>query len=87
MQRYKRYYRDNAFFLTFYSKYQNMFCAYHTKGVLRMDGDIKKIQSVQRALDIINCVANSNSRITLKEITELLGLNINTARGDRKSVV
>lgn len=74
-------------FFTFYSKYQNMFCAYHTKGVLRMDGDIKKIQSVQRALDIINCVANSNSRITLKEITELLGLNINTARGLAQTLV
>ena len=52
-----------------------------------MDGDIKKIQSVQRALDIINCVANSNSRITLKEITELLGLNINTARGLAQTLV
>lgn len=46
-----------------------------------MEQDVKKIQSVQRALDIINCVADSNSSISLKQIAKELGLNINTARG------
>lgn len=46
-----------------------------------MKDDIKTIQSVQRAIDIINCVGDNGRRITLKEISSKLELNINTTRG------
>ena len=46
-----------------------------------MNNNPKNIQSVQRAIDIINCVAEAERKISLKEISSKLGLNINTARG------
>lgn len=41
----------------------------------------KTIQSVQRAIDIINCVGDVGRRVPLREISSKLGLNINTTRG------
>lgn len=46
-----------------------------------MNFEIKPIQSVQRAIDIMNCIGDAGRGITLKEISSLLNLNINTARG------
>lgn len=42
---------------------------------------MRRIQSVQRALNIINCFNEIEYRLTLKEISEKLDLNINTSRG------
>lgn len=50
------------------------------KGIILKD-NIKTIQSVQRAIDIINCVGAAEQRIRLKEISSKLQLNINTTRG------
>lgn len=41
----------------------------------------KLIQSVQRAIDILNCFTNSKPEISINEISERTGLNVNTARG------
>jgi DNA-binding IclR family transcriptional regulator len=38
------------------------------------------IQSVQRAIDIINCVGNAGRKISLREISSKVDLNINTTR-------
>lgn len=46
-----------------------------------MKTESKTIQSVQRAIDIINCVGDAGRRITLREISSKLELNINTTRG------
>ncbi|MGL5436449.1 MAG: IclR family transcriptional regulator [Lachnospiraceae bacterium] len=46
-----------------------------------MKDDIKTIQSVQRAIDIMNCVGDAGRKITLNEISSKLELNINTTRG------
>lgn len=46
-----------------------------------MKDAIKTIQSVQRAIDIINCVGEAGQSIRLKEISSKLHLNINTTRG------
>lgn len=46
-----------------------------------MKSEIKTIQSVQRAIDIINCIGNAEKKISLKEVSAELHLNINTARG------
>ena len=46
-----------------------------------MNQNMKSIQSVQRAVDIINCVGYNSQGLTLKEISERLELNINTVRG------
>jgi len=46
-----------------------------------MEKELKTIQSVQRAIDIINCIADAGKKISLKEIGEELDLNVNTARG------
>lgn len=46
-----------------------------------MKNEIKTIQSVQRAIDILNCVGDAGHSISLKEISSKLELNINTARG------
>lgn len=42
---------------------------------------MNRIQSVQRAIDIINCIENAKRSLSLNEISSQLGLNINTARG------
>lgn len=39
------------------------------------------IQSVQRALDIVNCFDSVNTQLSLTEISEKLGLNISTVHG------
>lgn len=41
----------------------------------------KTIQSVQRAIDILNCFDAENNILTLNEMSERTGLNINTVRG------
>lgn len=46
-----------------------------------MKKNVKVIQSIQRAIDIINCFDYNNSRLTLNQISERLSLNINTTRG------
>ncbi|NBJ00143.1 IclR family transcriptional regulator [Lachnospiraceae bacterium] len=46
-----------------------------------MKEKVKIIQSVQRAIDIINCVGDAEKRISLREISSKLDLNINTTRG------
>lgn len=42
---------------------------------------LKLIQSVQRAIDILNCFTKNNPYLSLAEISGATGLNINTARG------
>ncbi|WP_432667287.1 IclR family transcriptional regulator C-terminal domain-containing protein [Wukongibacter baidiensis] len=46
-----------------------------------MKKNVKVIQSIQRAIDIINCFDYNNSRLTLNQISQRLSLNINTTRG------
>lgn len=46
-----------------------------------MKDDIKTIQSVQRAIDIINCISETGKKMTITEISTKLDLNANTARG------
>ncbi|MCH3949417.1 MAG: IclR family transcriptional regulator [Acidaminococcus sp.] len=41
----------------------------------------KPIQSVQRAIDIIDCFESARPALTLAEISKKTGLNINTTRG------
>ena len=41
----------------------------------------KLIQSVQRAIDILNCFTNSRPELTINEISTQTELNVNTARG------
>lgn len=41
----------------------------------------KLIQSVQRAIDILNCFTNSKPDISINEISAKTKLNVNTARG------
>lgn len=41
----------------------------------------KLIQSVQRAIDILNCFSNSKPDVSINEISERTNLNVNTARG------
>ena len=41
----------------------------------------KLIQSVQRAIDILNCFTNSKPDISINEISARTGINVNTARG------
>lgn len=43
--------------------------------------DTYTIQSVQRAINILNCFSEQDYYLTLNEISERLGLNINTTRG------
>lgn len=46
-----------------------------------MENKGKTIQSVQRAIDILNCIAGARRGLTLKEISARLDLNENTVRG------
>ena len=43
--------------------------------------DVRLIQSVQRAFDIINCFSEHEMKLTLNQISSKLDLNINTTRG------
>lgn len=47
----------------------------------------KLIQSLQRAVDIINCFTETAYQLTLNDISNTLGLNINTTRGLVKTLV
>ncbi len=47
----------------------------------------KLIQSLQRAIDIINCFTETDYQLTLNEISSILKLNINTTRGLVKTLV
>ncbi|WP_409228414.1 IclR family transcriptional regulator [Gudongella sp. SC589] len=46
-----------------------------------MKGNLRLIQSVQRAIDIINCFDESNSKLTVNQISNKLALHVNTTRG------
>lgn len=46
-----------------------------------MEKEVRLIQSIQRAFDIINCFSDQTPKLTLPKISEMLSLNINTARG------
>ena len=46
-----------------------------------MKKNLRLIQSVQRAIDIINCFDEKRYKLSLNEISEELALNINTVRG------
>lgn len=48
---------------------------------MKTKNSMKIIQSVQRASDIINYVADSTDKVTLREISDKLNINPNTARG------
>ena len=43
--------------------------------------EVRVIQSVQRAIDIINCFDEHELKLTLPQISAKLELNINTVRG------
>lgn len=42
---------------------------------------VKLIQSVQRSIDILNCFTDASPRLSINEISQRVGLNINTTRG------
>lgn len=42
---------------------------------------LKLIQSVQRSIDILNCFTKNKPYVSLADISDATGLNINTARG------
>ena len=50
-------------------------------------GKGKPIQSVQRALDIVDCIGGSREGLTLREISGRLDLNENTVRGLAQTLV
>ena len=46
-----------------------------------MNDNVKVIQSIQRAIDIINCFNESKQALSINEISNELSLHINTTRG------
>ncbi len=46
-----------------------------------MKGNLRLIQSVQRALDIIGCFDESNINLSINQISHQLSLHVNTTRG------
>lgn len=52
-----------------------------------MQKDVRVIQSIQRAIDIINCFDYQYHTLTLPQISEKLNLNINTTRGIMNTLV
>ncbi|SQC98502.1 IclR helix-turn-helix domain [Fusobacterium necrophorum subsp. necrophorum] len=48
---------------------------------------MKVIQSIQRAINILNCFDQNNLVLSLNEISQKLDLNINTTRGLVNSLV
>lgn len=46
-----------------------------------MDNVKKKIQSVQRAIEILNCFDESNSELSLSQLSQMTGLNKSTLHG------
>ena len=47
----------------------------------------KLIQSVQRAIDILNCFTNSQPDISINEISARTGINVNTCEDPEECVV
>lgn len=47
----------------------------------------KRIQSIQRAIDIINCFNEEDTELSLSQISERLSLHINTTRGIVQTLV
>lgn len=52
-----------------------------------MEKNIKVIQSIQRAVNILNCFDYNNLELSLNSISQEVGLNINTTRGLVNSLV
>lgn len=52
-----------------------------------MEKNIKVIQSIQRAVNILNCFDYNNIELSLNEISQKVNLNINTTRGLVNSLV
>lgn len=46
-----------------------------------MEKEVRLIQSIQRAIDIIDCFSEQEPKLTLPRISGMLSLNINTTRG------
>lgn len=46
-----------------------------------MEKEVRLIQSIQRAIDIIDCFSEQELKLTLPRISGMLSLNINTTRG------
>lgn len=46
-----------------------------------MAKEVRTIQSIQRAINIINCFTEENPELSLNDISDRLDLNINTTRG------
>ncbi len=46
-----------------------------------MSSNVRVIQSIQRAIDIINCFSQSKPTLSINEISKELSLHINTTRG------
>ena len=52
-----------------------------------MKKEIKIIQSIQRAVNILNCFDEKNMELSLKSISDRIDLNINTTRGIMNTLV
>ncbi|MFK4784375.1 IclR family transcriptional regulator [Fusobacterium sp. MFO224] len=52
-----------------------------------MKKEIKIIQSIQRAVNILNCFDEKNMELSLKTISDRIDLNINTTRGIMNTLV
>lgn len=50
-------------------------------GYFHMEKEVRLIQSIQRAFNIINCFNNDNTELSLPQISEKVKLHINTTRG------
>ena len=46
-----------------------------------MEKEVRLIQSIQRAFNIIDCFNNDNTELSLPQISEKVKLHINTTRG------
>lgn len=46
-----------------------------------MEKEVRLIQSIQRAIDIIDCFSEQEPKLSLPKISGMLSLNINTTRG------
>ncbi len=52
-----------------------------------MNGNVRVIQSLQRAFEIINCFGIDTPQLKLPEIADSVGIHVNTARGLVNSLV
>ncbi len=67
-----------------YYSYREVYVLEHKSiylGRVNMKGEVRVIQSIQRAIDIINCFSDENPKLSLADISSKLSLNISTARG------